>query len=136
MIVLVCGGRHFKDKDLLYRIMDLLPVTISKIVNGAAKGADKLSTQWAKDREIDFKEYPANWDTYKKAAGVIRNSEMLAEENIDFVVAFPGGSGTKDMSTKSKAKGIEVISIRIINGKVKCFSSFSKEKSILRFRNQ
>lgn len=131
MIVLVCGGRNFKDKDLLYQILDILPIQISKVVNGAAKGADKLSTAWAKDRQIDYKEYPADWDTYPKAAGLIRNSEMLEQEKIDLVIAFPGGNGTKDMATKSKAEGIEVISVRIINGKAKCISSFSKEKSCL-----
>ena len=134
MIVLVCGGRNFKDKVLLYKILDVLPITYNKIINGAAKGADKLSTEWAEDRSIPYQEYPADWDKYRdlkpNPAGFIRNSEMLEKENIDLVVAFPGGGGTKDMVTKAKATGIEVISVRIINGKAQCFSSYTKENSV------
>lgn len=134
MIVLICGGRNFHNKNLLFKILDMLPITYTKIVNGAAKGADKLSTEYAEERNIPYQEYPANWDRYRglkpNPAGFIRNGEMLEKEKIDLVIAFPGGGGTKDMTTKSKAAGIEVISVRKVNGKPKCFSSFTKDRSV------
>jgi hypothetical protein len=48
----------------------------------------------------------ANWDKYGKAAGGIRNQQMLDENEIDTAVAFPGGTGTKDMIKKARKAGI------------------------------
>lgn len=123
--VLVCGGRKFSDRDALFYALDKF--SISKIINGGADGADRLSTLWAKSREIDFKEYPADWSK-GKAAGIIRNAEMLKEEKIDLVIAFPGGNGTKDMVERSKRAGVEVVEVEI---KVSFRSSFKKEESIV-----
>lgn len=132
MIVLVCGGRNFKNKAALYFALDALPFVITKIVNGAARGADSFSTQYAKEKDIPYKEYPADW-SLGKIAGHLRNSEMLQEENIDLVIAFPGGSGTKDMKQKSIKAKKEVLTVEISkDNKVKLSSSFGKEQSILR----
>lgn len=113
MIVLVCGGRNFKNKGLVFHALDNLPVNITKIVNGAASGADKLSTLWAKERNIKYQEYPANWKKWGRAAGIRRNAEMLALEKIDVVVAFPGGKGTADMVRRAKEAGVKVIKVRL-----------------------
>lgn len=113
MIVLVCGGRDFNNKSLLFEALNSVPFTITKIVNGAAKGADKLSTEWAKEKGIQYVEYPAEWNKYGKIAGPVRNSQMLQDEDIDYVVAFPGGRGTEDMIGKAKAKDIEVLRVRV-----------------------
>lgn len=115
MIVLVCGGRDFANKSLLYTALDSVPFTITKIVNGAAKGADKLSTKWAKEKGIPFQEYPAEWNKYGRAAGPIRNSQMLQDEKIDFVIAFPGGTGTRDMIGKARSAGIQVLKVKVIS---------------------
>lgn len=109
MKVLVCGGRNFNNKKLLFNALDSLPFSVTKIINGGANGADKLSTEWAKANQIDYVEYPPDWKKYGKAAGPIRNSEMLLLESIDYVVAFPGGRGTQDMIKKAKNAGIKVL---------------------------
>lgn len=130
--MLVCGGRNYADKVALYQTLDLLLSKISKIVNGGAKGADSLSTRWALDRQVNYKEYPADWSQHGKAAGIIRNGAMLIAEPIDFVIAFPGSSGTKNMIMRSKAAHIEVIEVRFKNGLPKLHSSFKREDSVLR----
>lgn len=52
--------------------------------------------------------YPANWLKYGRMAGAMRNQQMLDEEEVDLVVAFPGGKGTADMVRRARAAGIEV----------------------------
>lgn len=111
MIVLVCGGRNFYNKSLLYSALKAAPFEITKIVNGGANGADKLSTIWAKEKGIPYVEYPAEWNKYGRRAGPIRNAEMLELENIDYVIAFPGGKGTEDMIKRAEAKGIKVLKV-------------------------
>lgn len=123
--ILVCGGRTFNNKKLCYSTLDTLclnrgfyigdkdgnwlPRAI--IINGGAKGADHLSTEWAMTYDTGLKEYPADWDQHGKAAGPIRNQQMLDEGKPDIVVAFPGGRGTADMVRRAKKAGIEVIEV-------------------------
>lgn len=99
MKVLVCGGRNFLDWSLLKEVLDDLfdELGLSCIIQGGAKGADFLAKVYASELQISCKEYPANWKKYGKGAGCIRNQEMLDESKPDYVVAFYGGSGTKDM---------------------------------------
>lgn len=112
MIVLVTGGRDYADKKKVYETLDSLgPIT--KIIHGAARGADSLANQYAEDRSIPCSKYPANWTKYGNAAGPIRNSEMLTlNPDIDLVVAFPGDRGTNDMKSKAKKKGITVKEVK------------------------
>lgn len=122
--ILVCGGRNFQDKEYLFSALDdlckergwvypedelgnCLPNVV--VVNGKAKGADLLSSDWAIINWCELKECPADWDKYGKAAGFIRNKQMLEEEKPDLVVAFPGGNGTKNMINIAKAAGVEVV---------------------------
>lgn len=105
--VLVCGQRDFVNKIYLFRVLDDLHQMhdIYRIVHGAARGADSLAGAWASERGIMCASYPANWSKYGKAAGPIRNQEMLDMENPDFVVAFfndlVNSKGTKDMVKRS-----------------------------------
>ena len=49
MRVLVCGGRDFADSALLYGVLDELnrTKTIICVIEGDARGADRLAGQWA-----------------------------------------------------------------------------------------
>jgi hypothetical protein len=113
--VLVCGGRDFSDSAWAYEILDAFKAKkgLDVLVQGGARGADQLASEWANDRGIPQKIYPADWQKHGKGAGPIRNQQMLDAEPIDFVVAFPGGSGTRDMITRAKAKGIKVLEVPV-----------------------
>lgn len=114
--ILVCGGRKYGNKERLWQIMDEI-VNCSpdnplgdhcRIIHGGATGADVLADQWAACNWKDLKMYPANWLKYGRMAGAMRNQQMLDEEEVDLVVAFPGGKGTADMVRRARAAGIEV----------------------------
>ena len=107
MRMLVCGGREFSDKDQLYRVLDFYKPTF--IISGAARGADTLAIEYAKDRKIPYKEYPADWKRYGNHAGHIRNKEMIILGLPDVVIAFTGGHGTENMIKQSKSHKIKII---------------------------
>lgn len=111
MKILVCGGREFDDWQILCYELDKLrhKHQISQIIEGGAKGADFLSRVWAKWNGISFTEYPADWKRHGKAAGGIRNQQMLDEGMPDIVLAFPGGRGTADMVRRSRSAGVQVL---------------------------
>jgi predicted Rossmann-fold nucleotide-binding protein len=116
--ILVCGGRDFINRDLLHRKLDeMLAVARESgkeilIIHGAARGADLLAASWAKDRGIEAVGYPAYWKQYRKAAGPIRNAQMLREGNPDVVVAFPGGSGTAHMVSIARKANVPTIEVK------------------------
>src|SRR5688572_16446636 len=141
MRVLVCGGRDFgniRDKnrpDYKERLAEYkfgydtltemsvydwpkteddkfgnwLPAVT--IISGEADGADSIATDWAVINWTGYEGYPADWKTHGKAAGYIRNKQMLEEGKPDLVIAFPGGRGTAMMVDIAKKAGVEVIEI-------------------------
>lgn len=113
MRVLVCGGRDFDDLDMFNEVMDKLYVELGylddlTIIHGAARGADTFAGNWAKSGGFYIEEYPADWEKHGKAAGYIRNAQMLEEGKPDLVIAFPGGKGTAMMIDLARKAGVEV----------------------------
>ncbi|WP_068458962.1 DUF2493 domain-containing protein [Hyphomicrobium sulfonivorans] len=109
MRVLVCGGRDFSDAAAVSRELDALalsgPLTL---IEGGAFGADRLARLWALRKGLEVVTFPANWKLHGKAAGPLRNQEMLDAGRPDLVVAFVGGRGTADMVRRARAAGVKV----------------------------
>lgn len=109
--ILVCGGRDYNDWDQVCWALAPYKSTETVIIHGGARGADSLAFKWAKENNIPYKTYLANWERYGKSAGFIRNKQMLDEGKPDLVIAFPGGKGTKMMVDIAKKAGVEVIEV-------------------------
>ena len=96
-----------------------------EIVSGMAKGADSLGVQYAKERGMSVKEFPAKWDdfegkdhweigrtkygkSYWKKAGTYRNSQMAYYA--DACIAFWDGksTGTGDMIRQAKENELKL----------------------------
>lgn len=134
MRILVCGGRHFTDRNAVaralapYKPKPIQNVSEHKIIHGGASGADKLAGEWAECFGVPFREFPANWTDlshpdavirtrpdgtkYDVKAGTRRNQRMIDEGNPDICIAFPGGVGTADMVRRARKAGIEVIEVK------------------------
>lgn len=111
MKILVCGGRDYSDQRRLFRELDNLHKIerIDQVFEGGANGADAMARTWALTNDIPVQTYFADWRTYGRGAGPIRNRQMLDENpDIGLVVAFPGGRGTADMVALARRRGIEV----------------------------
>jgi len=122
--ILVCGGRDFADRALVYRTLDEIKPDV--VVHGACgmdrnrmdqnkmKGADRLADDWCLARGVQSHQRPADWANLGRRAGMLRNQEMLDEFRgvLDMVVAFEGGVGTAGMVKIARAAGIEVREVR------------------------
>ncbi len=84
------------------------------IISGAAKGVDSAAADFAVCNYCQLEEYPADWKKHGKAAGAIRNRQMLREGKPDLVVAFlaPSSRGTRDMVNAATEAGVPV---KVIN---------------------
>lgn len=115
MRILVCGHREFDNWDLLNDTMLDYSLDDLTIIEGEAKGADFLARVWAKYLGVMCEKYPADWKTYGKRAGPIRNAQMLKEGKPDLVIAFlaEGSIGTKDMINQAEKANVPVKVIKI-----------------------
>lgn len=83
---------------------------------GEARGADRLAAEAARRLGIPshrILRFPAKWGKYGKAAGPIRNQQMLDEGKPTLVLAYhndlENSKGTKDMVSRAEAAGVTVM---------------------------
>lgn len=108
MKVLVCGSRTYTNQDPVREELAKLPAD-AVIIHGAARGADSLAANIARDLGLQVEGYPADWDKYGKSAGYRRNIEMLSQKP-DLVIAFWDGvsPGTAHTIQEARKRGIPV----------------------------
>lgn len=111
--VLVCGGRDYDDWHFLCEALDAINDTkpMGMVIQGGARGADALARAWADARGVACLSFPALWRKHGRAAGPIRNKEMLDEGCPHLVVAFPGGRGTDNMCEQAHNAGVKVFRV-------------------------
>jgi hypothetical protein len=109
MMVLVCGSRDWTDEETIAaRLADLAGEQWT-VMHGAARGADTIAAYVAVLYGFDVKAYPADWERHGRAAGVLRNLQMLEEEP-GLVLAFQldGSRGTQHTIDEARKRGIPV----------------------------
>jgi hypothetical protein len=108
--VLVCGGRDYDDRDLVFIVLDRIhkETPIEFVIQGEASGADALAREWAIDRKVALIGCHADWAKHGRAAGPIRNQDMIDRWEPSMVLAFPGGRGTADMVRRARKAGVPV----------------------------
>ena len=117
MRVLICGDRDWNDYELIEEIVELVNAEfpISTIIEGECRGADTFGRTAGEVLGISVDPYPADWDGKGKAAGMIRNHQMLVEGSPDLVLAFhedfASSKGTKNMMEISMKAGVSGIVI-------------------------
>jgi hypothetical protein len=84
--ILVTGDRNYKDTktiELTFNLLSKICIpTETTFIHGACKGADLLAAAEAEKRNYKIageegKGFPAEWNKYGRAAGPIRNKEMV-----------------------------------------------------------
>jgi predicted Rossmann fold nucleotide-binding protein DprA/Smf involved in DNA uptake len=104
----IVGSRNFDDYAMLNEKLTPYKNIVELVVSGGAKGADSLGEKWAKENNIPVKIFHPDWKKYGRAAGPIRNKEII--NNADVVIAFWDGksSGTKSSIELAKKAGKKV----------------------------
>jgi hypothetical protein len=133
--VLVTGGRDYTDRAAVTRALNHLgahfifgvkPEEIV-LVHGDCKrrkrdgsfdpdrSADQLAAQEAADLGWDTEPHPVDWDKIPPSkwseAGRSRNKKMV-DLGAHYLIAFPGGSGTKHCRRLALAAHIPVIDVK------------------------
>lgn len=118
--VLICGDRNWKDFPvILHRLSNVAALKgVEVVIEGEASGADTLGRIAAQQMGIPVLKFPAQWGKYGKAAGPVRNQQMLDEGKPTLVLAFhpflQNSKGTLDMVSRARNADIPT---EVITGK-------------------
>jgi len=108
---ILAGGRNYalsnEDTDRLGGIKG----EMTEVVTGGAKGADSDGEVWAELERIPVRRFPADWTKYGRAAGIVRNREMV--EYADAAVVFPGGRGTESLYELARKANLVIYDWRV-----------------------
>lgn len=109
LTVLICGDRNWSNVPKIQAEINKLPRGTT-VLEGGCSGADTLANALASRRGLVVRTFPADWCTYGRAAGPIRNTQML-REHPDLVLAFHSNlsqsRGTADTVRKARKLGIK-----------------------------
>lgn len=82
MKLLICGSRSldFIDAICLTDIINDLGLdVVDEVISGGSHGPDQAAITWARQYNIPVTIVRPDWDRYGKAAGPIRNREMVQQ---------------------------------------------------------
>jgi len=111
MKILCCGSRYWLNYQYVLDTLTEFKDQDTTIIHGACRGADRMSGRAARELGFRIVEFPADWATYGRAGGPIRNRVMLDQEP-DLVIAFhvdlSQSRGTADTVREAERRGIPV----------------------------
>lgn len=79
MKIAVVGSRSIKDEKMVHAFMEEC-INWQKddvVVSGGAKGVDHFAETFADKHDLETLIFTAQWDVYGKAAGFIRNEDII-----------------------------------------------------------
>lgn len=107
MIVVIAGSRGVtqRNKSKLYQELMKAVVLferkqghITEVVSGGCKGSiDELGERFAKERRIPCTVMPADWRTFGKRAGILRNIDMAVYADGGILLWDGKSHGTANM---------------------------------------
>ncbi len=111
--VLVCGSRDWWPTELIDNALDYIAKDDDIIViHGCSTGVDSQASRWAAANRVVEWRFPARWSVFGKAAGPVRNQQMLDYGQPDLVLALAKPTlatsrGTANMVSIARKAGIE-----------------------------
>ena len=128
--IIIAGSRDFKDFNYLekcclevfYYLAKELKILSGnliedrdnvEIISGCARGADTLGEAFAEKYGLKVARFPADWDTFGRSAGYIRNEQMakyaVSDDSFGILISFWDGKsrGTKNMIDLAKKYGLK-----------------------------
>lgn len=116
MIVLVTGDRNWTNRKKIAAELYKRRKKIKLLIHGGARGADLIADEFARVMGIQTAEFAANWTFHGRAAGPIRNQNMIRFIKPDLVLAFHGNlkksKGTQHMVKLARGQKIRVVVIK------------------------
>lgn len=106
MKIAIVGSRNYSQLHLIFDQVARLPAgTI--IYTGDARGVDTAAITAAAKHHITCYSLKADWNKHGKAAGMIRNAEIIAQIEECYIYWDGESRGSKNMIDRCKKNGIK-----------------------------
>lgn len=113
MKILFTGSRAWTDEDAAINVFNAYVQPGDHVVVGdCPTGLDKMIRDLCYDSETSYDVHHADWKEHGRAAGPLRNQEMV-NTGPDLCIGFPleNSRGTKDCMTRARMAGVTVITV-------------------------
>jgi len=98
--IAIVGSREFPSPAPIEAFVATLPAG-TVIVSGGARGVDTWAAEAGRAHGLEVVEFLADWERHGRAAGPIRNAEIVRQ--CDRVVAFWDGKSHGTLNTAAQA---------------------------------
>lgn len=110
MKTIIAGSRSISSYALVHRAIEASGIAdqITEVFSGHAAGVDITGEKWANSKGIPVRVFPADWSTYGRGAGPMRNVEMAMAANALIAIWDGRSTGTKHMIKVATEMGLRV----------------------------
>lgn len=110
MDITVSGSRDFPDRDRVFAALDAFKAEypFDRMFAGGTRGVDRFAEEWALLHQVPCTVVPAQWDTFGKRAGHMRNIRMLEQSDALLAIFDVLTAGTKHAVTHAFRMGLTV----------------------------
>ncbi|QKF94542.1 DUF2493 protein [Fadolivirus algeromassiliense] len=101
----IVGGRDYNDYNNFKKIVDNYIEEIgqpSEIISGGASGVDTMAEKYAIENNIPMTIFKPEWERHGKAAGIIRNTDIVNASTHILALPSKKSIGTYDSINKAK----------------------------------
>lgn len=113
----VSGSRHFTDYDgfseRMRTVIKLLKETPDKIHVGDCRGTDTLTVRWCHENDVSCEVFEADWDKHGRAAGPIRNKQLLKRTSTLIAFLASASRGTKNCINQAQKMKLKVVTVSV-----------------------
>src|SRR3954467_3895208 len=118
MITIIAGSRTLTMANMkdIEAAIEESGFDITTVMCGCSNGADTLGEMWANEHDIPVRHVRADWDTFKKFAGPVRN-RIMADAADALILVWDGKSpGSKNMLENGIEFGLRIFTRIVIPG--------------------
>jgi hypothetical protein len=110
MKTIIAGSRYLSDSEITRLCIKMCPWhrEITEVICGGANGPDTFGRQWAEQNGIPVRMLSADWATYEKRAGIIRNTRMVDEADSLILIWDGVSKGSQDTLQKAKERRLVI----------------------------
>lgn len=120
--ILITGSRAWNDYNKVSKVLTAEVAAAIKlgldvvVVHGdCPTGADAITQRLCEEMSIITERHPADWSKHGRAAGPLRNQEMVdLGADICYAYSLPESRGTKDCKARAEKAGIPVVELGMV----------------------
>jgi len=110
--IAIVGSRGLRPRKQIYDLLVKMPGD-TIVVSGGARGVDSIAEEVAKELRLKVEIYLPDWDAHGRAAGYLRNREIVAAADEVFIFWDGASRGAMHSVAIAREMGKPVTVVRM-----------------------